>query len=674
MSFLRPVKMVKVGLAGLKDDREVLLGVLHDLNVAQVEPISKETLEHVQPERGSDLQRTVGDLLIRFRGLKTALPKTTVGSPRSFANLEEVLEAAKSVTVDEEVGTLKREEDRLLTERKQISDEVVLLERHPYYEGRLEYLSGPHVVTFMGEAPPELFERLRSELPPDAHLLTGSVGDAVAFLTVVPTRDAETVGRLAQKLHVTLTAAPRLTGTRTEALAELTRRRQEIDRRLDEIRTQLTEISRRWAPTVLAIEEALSIENRKLEVYSKLGAGQRTFVLEGWIPRRERAALEMIVNDVTSGRAFVYDLPTSEEPPTLMENPPGVRWFEFFIRFYSLPQATEWDPTWVFAVVFPIFFGFMLGDWGYGLVILGISLWMIAGFPGSRHLPSFLRTFPKKIMGPAGMRSLAYTLVPACLAAIVAGVIFNEFFGAHVLPTPSVEPISKAGATLLLLLAGYIGLAMVTFGFLLGTIKEYVHHHTRGVLAKVGGIAFAWGIALTGLGLIRHQEVFPAFSAIRANAGAAFGSWAQSAPVNTVAFTAALVGLVLMLGSEGLRTGLLGLIEIVSHILSYTRLVGILLASVVLTLVGFKVAGGLQATYGVGGLLAGAAIVVIIQLFNIILGVFEPGIQGARLIFVENFSKYFSGNGKAFRPFGSRRSHTLAQPRPPPPPAATSHS
>jgi len=58
----------------------------------------------------------------------------------------------------------------------------------------------------------------------------------------------------------------------------------------------------------------------------------------------------------------------------------------------------------------------------------------------------------------------------------------------------------------------------------------------------------------------------------------------------------------------------------------------------------------------------GGAVVVVVggQAFNVILGVFEPGIQGARLIFVEHFSKYYSGNGRPFRPFGAARTHTIS--------------
>jgi V/A-type H+/Na+-transporting ATPase subunit I len=650
--FLRPHKMVKVGLIGLKDDREVLLTTLHDLNVAQIETISKEALEYLEPERGSDLQRSVADLMIRFRGLKTALPPVPDGSRRSFADLQELLAIAQTVPVDDEVGSLKREEDSLLTERKSLADEIDLLTKHPYYVDRLEYLHGSHIVAFFGEGKRAAFEEFRAELPAEAHLVVGSVGEVVTFLVAVPTASADTVGRSAQTRQITLTAAPRRNGTRDEALPLLTADRARVDQRLAAIHARLTEISRAWYPTILSVEEALTIENRKLEVYTKFGAGTRTFALEGWVPVKDRARLETEVTRVTQGRIHLYDIPTVEEPPTLMDNPPGIRWFEFFIKFYSLPQATEWDPTWVFAIVFPLFFGLMLGDWGYGLVILAISVWMTQGFPGARHLPGWLKGIPKMIMGTWAMRSLAYALIPGCIVAIITGIIFNSFFGAHILPIPYTDPVSAHGAATLLLLAGIIGLLMVTFGFFLGALKEYFHHHYRGAIAKLGGIAFAWGVAVIGLRTIRHQV--PGIPA------GGLAAWAAATPLDATLVVLLIVGFLALIVGEG-GMALLGLIEIVSHILSYTRLVGILLASVVLTVVAFKVESLLSPVAFPVGLIAGIVVVIVIELFNIILGVFEPGIQGARLIFVENFSKYFTGNGKPFHPFGSRRQHTLPQ-------------
>jgi V/A-type H+-transporting ATPase subunit I len=658
MSFLRPVKMAKVGLVGLKDDRDLILGILHDLNVTQVETVSKPALAHVAPERASDVQRRVGEELVRFRGLRTALPAMAGESPRVFGDLPETLAATRTVDIDDEVGALKREEDQLTTQRKALSDEIALLQRHAYYTDRLELLTGRSIVAFFGEAPRETYLKLRAELPSEVQLLIGPVGDTVAFLAIVPTAQAETVARVAQQRGVTLTAAPRRAGASAQVIPELTQQLRQVEQRLAAIQARLSEIARRWYPTILAFEEALTIENRKLEVYTKLGAGASTFVLEGWVPVRDRARLEKALNQVTFGRVHFYDVPTKEEAPTLMDNPPGVRWYEFFIRFYSLPQANEWDPTWVFAVVFPIFFGFMLGDIGYGLVILGICLWMIGGFRGGQYLPKGLRNFLKRIMSPASMRSLAYALVPGCLVAIGAGIAFNEFFGFHVLPFPYTDPASKAGASELLLLAGYIGLAMVTFGFILGALKEYFHGHMRGALGKVAGIIFAWGIALLGLAVIRtginvHHLQFD------------------------VGLGLALAGLVLLFAAEGVQNAAMGLIEVVSHILSYTRLVGILLASVILALVANTIGSHLLGSdLAVFGLL----IIVGVAGFNIILGVFEPGIQGARLIFVENFSKYYTGNGKAFRPFGSRRRYTAAAfptippagAAPPPPPTPSS--
>ncbi|HEV2428577.1 MAG TPA: V-type ATPase 116kDa subunit family protein, partial [Thermoplasmata archaeon] len=631
------------------DDRERLMSVLHDLGVIQIEPIGPEALGFLSPERGSDRQRSVGDALIRFRALASALPPSPTPAVRSFADLDEILSAARAVPIDLEVAELKRTEDRLLSEGRARRDEAALLTRFSFYGDRLEWLHARRVLAFFGEADPKDFARFSSALTEEkGDVVAVAPGDPVRFLIAVRSEHAEAVARLAQEARTKLSTVPPLLGPIAEEVPKLLERADALDREVAAIRARLGELGTRWYAEVVSIEEALTIENHKFEQWTRFGSTSQAFALEGWVPKRERLRLEAAIDLALGGRAALYDLTTSEEAPTFMENPKGVRFYEFFIRFYSLPQASEWDPTWIFAIAFPIFFGLMLGDAGYGLVILGFSLWMIADFPGRRRIPNLIKGFIKLIMPPSAMRQLAWTLLPAAFIAIGLGTAFDAFFGFRFLPSPFplLDPTSVTGLSKLLLLSGYIGLVMVTIGFLLGAIKEYFHHHYKATVGKVGGILFAWGIATIGLALLRFQPTSP-----------------TSSPGMAIAW-AFLVAGGIMLPFEGF-SGVMGLIEIISHILSYTRLVGILLASVILAFVIDQISVGMLHSGSLLLLILAPVLLVGGQLFNLILGVFEPGIQGARLIFVEQFSKFYSGNGRPFRPLGLKRTHTA-----PAPPAA----
>jgi V/A-type H+/Na+-transporting ATPase subunit I len=646
MGILRPVRMTRVGILGLKDDQARILTALHDLRVAQIETLPPETLALLAPERGNELARKIGDETLRFRGLLSALPKVPTGEPERYDTVDQILAAAAAVPIDAEVGALKLEEDRLLTEERATDETLSLLDQLSFYTGRLDDLRAQSVLTFFGTAEPQAFEGLRRELPAatDPSFLTGLGPEhTVRFLLVLRRSAADVVAKAAQHAGIRLTPLPALAGTPVEETARLSARRSEVEHRRVEIAERLAAIAVRWYGPVSAIDEALMVENRKVEALQKFGAGRLSFAVEAWVPERDVARLQTVLQGVAEGRAYVYPIPTKDEPPTLMDNPKGIRRFEFFIRFYSLPQADEWDPTLVFALVFPIFFGLMLGDWGYGLVILLISLWMIDGFPGARFLPKFGRNFVKMIMGPKGMQQLAYALLPGCALAIGLGLFFDAFFGyplLHVLfgYNPVVQPEVNVG--LFLLIAGYIGLGMVTLGFLFGLLKEYFHHHTRGAIGKFGGILFAWGVAFAGLALI-HKQAGLSFAAFDVELGLAVG------------------GLLLLLVGEG-GMGMMGVIEVVSHILSYTRLIGILLASVILALVINDVGAGAIGSGKVLFIIFGLVIIIFGQGFNVILGVFEPGIQGARLIFVEYFSKFYTGNGRPFRPFGGTRQRTVS--------------
>ncbi|MGC8609359.1 MAG: V-type ATPase 116kDa subunit family protein, partial [Thermoplasmata archaeon] len=346
---------------------------------------------------------------------------------------------------------------------------------------------------------------------------------------------------------------------------------------------------------------------------------------------------------VTEKRVVVTKVNTDEIPPTLFNNPKRISLFEFFIKFYSLPQGTEFDPTLIFALVFPLFFGFMVGDWGYGLIILFISLFIIHRVdnpPAKSHIPKVISKFVLMIMSANSLKILSKALIPSSIVAIIAGLLFNQFFGFHLLPFTVFSIYSVLPK--LMLITGYVGLFMVSFGFILGFILNYSSGDREGAIDRIGWLLFAIGISITGLNLIHHDLTLAFPAGILTYIGIAL----------------IVIGLPLIIKKEKSQ-GFIEMPSIISHILSYLRLVGILIASVVIAEIIDLVFMKSLASHSIGLAILGIVILIFGQLFNIVLAVFEPGIQGARLIYVEFFSKFYKGNGHYFRPLRTSRKYTI---------------
>jgi V/A-type H+-transporting ATPase subunit I len=394
------------------------------------------------------------------------------------------------------------------------------------------------------------------------------------------------------------------------AIPKMLERLREIPRELEATRRERESLGRTHGAELRRARAGLNDRLRELDALPLSGMTAHAFVLEGWVPAAARRDLETGIARHFGDDVVVSEVAReewkSEEAPVVLSNPRLFRPFEAVIRLLPLPSYGTIDPTPFVAVFFPAMFGIMLGDVGYGVMLLAIGLII--------HHKSRADTM---------LRSVGDMAIPMSAFTIIFGFLYGEFFGDLGQRLFGMKPIlfdRAEGVVAALALAVGLGIVHVVLGLVLGALSAR-HSHPKHAVGK--GIT-AVMVLLIVAALLAAFEVLP-----------------KSLFVPVV--IALLVAFPLLILTEGLLAPL-ELLSSVGNALSYARIMALGTASVMLAAVANRMVGAL------GSIAVGLVFALLFHLVNFAIGLFGPTIHALRLHYVEFFGKFYSPGGLPYHP------------------------
>lgn len=350
----------------------------------------------------------------------------------------------------------------------------------------------------------------------------------------------------------------------------------------------------------------------------------------GFIEAEKEDEVTKILADVSNEAVMRTEAVTEfDKVPTLLKNKKVVQPFESIMNTYSVPNHTEVDPSPVMAFWYWLFFGLMIGDIGYGLILI-----VVMGL--------FLKI--KKPKGSFG--SLVRIFFYSGFTALFAGIIYGSFFGENfdllklinpnwtsVIVNPKNDPMK------MLFFSIGLGILHLSSGLVMKIILSFKRKQYFEALAR----GFSWLFILIGLSLF-------AINMLTSNA----------VPVmSTVGLVLIVLGVVLILLFSGWKSksvfgkitggfgGIFKATSYLSDILSYSRILALALSGAIIGNTFNKLA---QLVPGIVGILVSPFIYIIGHVFTLVISMLSAYVHGSRLEYLEFFGKFFEGGGYLFVP------------------------
>lgn len=432
-----------------------------------------------------------------------------------------------------------------------------------------------------------------------------------------------------------------LSGSPKDILKMLRKEKNDIDEEKKQLVSHLRVFAEEQLHDLLALREEIQLEKIRKEVSSNFAKTSSTYIIKGWVLEKNEHALKTVVSSVSMDHvicSFENPKANPDNPPTYLETPSWAASFKTFLELFATPKYNEINPTIFMGIFFILFFGIMLGDAGYGLVILFLSLF---GYIRFSKYSSMIKNW--SFMG-----------IWLGLTTTVVGFLTNSFFGDLIPrffygnPEQSLYSLTIGGIHLpieplrdpltILTIALIFGIIHMNLGIILGIYQSYRRRDYKSLFTQ----HFSWVPLQLGGGLLIGYFML---------------DWQISTMLLYAAAIMILVGIILLFINAG-PIGFFDITGFVGDWLSYARLLALGLATAGMALA-FNVVGELiPEMVPVVGIILLPIILVIAHVANLGIQALGAGVHSLRLQYVEFFNRFYEGGGREFTPFKINRRFT----------------
>ncbi len=682
--MLRPVKMKKVKVIAPLEYKNDVCVKLHELGAVHINDISKRIghaeWKHLLSEKvcfdnESVFQQyyrqleEIDNVFLEFDDSKvnsSFFPKAEARIKVKDSDENRTIETVKALLDD--IGTNVvdagdriekcRESEKELVERKNV------LEMISGIDAKISELNtSGYFCNKLFRCDAKSFDEIKPKLESIKRIIiekTELQNDTLVLLTYPKDVDEDVLSIL-EPINVEIIEIPQIMNKPKDDIQNIDKKiemlRQEEEHYLNEIRT----CRDKQGQNVAALKEEAGIIIDRYSLLAKCAATETSFVLEFFVSRKLEKEAILAVKDASNGKLIVFSVePLVEEQPhkvpVLLDNPCFLKGFEGLTKMYSTPKYNDFDPTILIAPAMMFFFGFMLNDVGYGLMLALVGFLFYAAY--------------RKV--EVSKRDVGFMLVMLGASSMFFGVISGGYFGdalRRVFPDIwyLVDPLGESNLSVfghhvenpiiaVLVFSLLVGVVYINIGYLLGIIdclskiksvrykrKAAVKSLEMQIMGHIGMMVFQVGL----FGLIFWWK-FGLFSDV---------------PYFASGMAGVLVLALLMLAkSNGVQT-LFGFFDVTGYVgddLSFIRLLALCLATE-----GIANIVNLFAGFSLGipyvGIFAGTLIFVFGHVFNLLVGVLGAGIHSLRLQYVEFFSKFYEGGGVEFESYSVKRKVTVVE-------------